>query len=59
MALPDKFHEATKHALEKAGWTITHDPYNLRFNGKDFPVDLGAEKMLGAEKDGIKNCRRG
>ena len=54
MARPDKFHDAAKHALQKDGWTITHDPYNLRFDGKDFPIDLGAEKVLAAEKDGKK-----
>jgi len=54
MARPDKFHDAAKSALEKDGWTITHDPYNLRFNGKDFPIDIGAEKILAAIKDGVK-----
>ena len=54
MARPGKFHDAAKHALEKDGWTIMHDPYNLRFNGKDFPIDIGAEKILAAEKNGVK-----
>jgi len=54
MARPDKYHDAAKNAIEKDGWIITHDPYNLRFDGKDYPVDLGAEKILAAERDGKK-----
>jgi len=34
MAAKDKFHLAARHALEKDGWTITHDPYVLNFLGK-------------------------
>ena len=26
----DIFHDAVKYALEKDGWTITHDPYLLK-----------------------------
>ena len=31
MSAKDKFHDAVKHALEKEGWQITHDP--LTFEG--------------------------
>jgi hypothetical protein len=52
----DVYHEIVKDALEKDGWTITHDPYII-FYGKEksrLNIDLGAEKIFGAEKGGIK-----
>ena len=48
----DIFHDAVKKALQKEGWTVTHDPYSINipeFRPKQ-DIDLGAEKMLGAEK---------
>lgn len=54
MAAKDKFHFAARHALEKDGWTITHDPYVLNFLGKRQEADLGAEKAIAAEKDNQK-----
>lgn len=52
MARRDKIHDAVKNALTNDGWRITHDPYTLKY-GTDNPlqVDLGAEKLLAAEKD--------
>lgn len=50
----DKFHDIVKNALLKQGWTITNDPLFLQFGGVDLYVDLGAEKMLAAEKDNYK-----
>lgn len=50
----DKFHNAVKNALIKDGWTITDDPLFLEFGGVDLYVDLGAEKMLAAQKDNQK-----
>ena len=47
----DKFHDAVKNALIKEGWIITNDPLFIQFGGVDLYVDLGAEKMLAAEKD--------
>ena len=32
------------------GWTITHDSLPLKWGTKDLYVDLGAERMLAAEK---------
>ncbi len=46
----DPFHDAVRHALEKDGWTITHDPLTLRAGGRSLYVDLGAEKLIAAEK---------
>jgi hypothetical protein len=50
----DKFHNAVKNALIKEGWTITDDPLLLQFGGVDLYVDLGAEKMIAAQKDNQK-----
>ncbi len=50
----DIFHDAVKNALVKEGWTITNDPLFIQFGGVDMYVDLGAEKILAAEKDGQK-----
>ncbi len=48
----DLFHDAVKNALIKDGWTITDDPLTFRIDGINISIDLGAEKILGAEKDG-------
>jgi len=48
----DKFHYVVKHALIKDGWTITDDPLPLDYGGVDYSVDFGAEKLIGAEKQG-------
>ena len=37
-------------ALESDGWTITHDPYTINVGDTNYHVDLGAEKLIGAEK---------
>ncbi|BAY90811.1 fdxN element excision controlling factor protein [Microchaete diplosiphon NIES-3275] len=46
----DIFHQAVKRALEKEGWAITHDPLILKFGKDKMSVDLGAEKILAAER---------
>jgi hypothetical protein len=46
----DRFHQAVRHALEKEGWTITHDPLTLLVDERRVFVDLGAERLLGAER---------
>jgi hypothetical protein len=43
-----------RNALIKDGWNITHDPYTMVFGQKDVFVDLGAERMLAAEKGNEK-----
>lgn len=52
MPARDIYHEAVKNALIKDGWTITHDPLRLAWGAKDMYIDLGAERVLGAEKAG-------
>jgi hypothetical protein len=50
----DLFHDVVKTALIKDGWQITDDPLFLKVGGVDFFIDLGAEKLLAAERDGEK-----
>ena len=46
----DLFHGHVKEALIKDGWEITHDPYMLKYLEKKMNVDLGAEKVIAAQK---------
>jgi len=51
MPARDYYHDIVCHALQKNGWTITHDPYRIKLaRGKNLFVDLGAEKLIAAEK---------
>ncbi len=52
MPARDTYHDSIKNALIKDGWTITHDPLRLQWGVKDMYVDLGAEKIVAAEKAG-------
>ncbi len=54
MAARDLFHEAVKNALQKEGWAVTHDPLTIRVGGIGMEIDLGAEKLIAAEKDAEK-----
>jgi hypothetical protein len=54
MPAKDVYHDQCKAALVKDGWTITHDPLSLKWAKKDLHVDLGAERVLAAEKLGRK-----
>ena len=50
MPARDLYHQTVREALVKDGWTITHDPLTLQVGKKDLFVDLGAEKLLAAQK---------
>lgn len=54
MSRRDDFHFPVRRALEKDGWTITHDPLPLSFRDLELEADLGAEKLFAAEKGGRK-----
>ncbi|MBD2513996.1 XisH family protein [Nostoc sp. FACHB-973] len=54
MSAKDAFHTVVKTALEKEGWLITHDPYALQVGTLELYIDLGAEKVIAAEKQGQK-----
>lgn len=38
------------NSLVKDGWTITHDPYTVKYGGVRVHADLGAEKLIAAER---------
>jgi hypothetical protein len=46
----DIYHENVRQALIRDGWIITHDPYTLTFGQRDVFIDLGAERVIAAEK---------
>jgi hypothetical protein len=54
MARRDLFHEAVKVALQKENWVITDDPLKVEAGGAKFEIDLGAERLLAAERSGEK-----
>lgn len=55
MAAKDVFHDVVKTALQKDGWVITDDPLTLRVDAfTDLFIDLGAQKLLAAEREGQK-----
>lgn len=54
MPAKDLFHRAVVHALEKEQWTITHDPFLIYYELGRMYIDLGAEKILAAERDNDK-----
>jgi XisH protein len=52
MAARDTFHQAVKQALITDGWTITADPLVIQFGSVELYIDLGAEKLIAAERAG-------
>ncbi len=50
----DIIHEPVKNALIKDGWTITHDPFTIRYKDAMVFADLAAERTIAAEKAGSK-----
>ncbi|MBS1798128.1 MAG: XisH family protein [Acidobacteria bacterium] len=54
MPARDFYHDIVKRILINDGWDITHDPYPLKLGQKDLFIDLGAEKILAAEKGSDK-----
>jgi XisH protein len=52
MSRKDQFHEAVKHALQKDGWIITHDPFTIQISeAVKLKIDLGAESTIAAQRD--------
>jgi XisH protein len=54
MPARDLDHDHVRRALVNDGWTITHDPLRLRWGVRDLYVDLGAERLLAAQKGAQK-----
>lgn len=55
----DKYHQEVREALEKEGWTITHDPLVIPIGTTRGYVDLAAERPFiaaqrGAEKIAVE-----
>lgn len=50
----DIYHDTVKTALEKDGWTITDELLRLTIGSRSVYIDLGAEKLIAAEKEGRK-----
>ena len=51
MSARDIYHNTVRQALEKDGWTITHDPFPIQIGKKRLSADLGAERLINAEKE--------
>jgi hypothetical protein len=52
MSRKDQFHEAVRHALEKDGWMITHDPFTIQISkAVKLKIDLGAESTIAAQRN--------
>ncbi len=54
MPAKDTYHNAVKNALIKEGWTITADPYRIKYKDAELFADLAAEKPIAAERSGHK-----
>ncbi|HKQ78485.1 MAG TPA: element excision factor XisH family protein [Blastocatellia bacterium] len=54
MSAKDLVHQHVITALQKDGWTITHDPFKVRWKTRKLQIDLGAEKLIAAQKDARK-----
>ena len=50
----DFYHFQAKNALIKEGWNITADPYQISVEDVDFEIDLAAEPLIAADKNGQK-----
>lgn len=54
MPAKDIYHNEVKNALIKDGWTITADPYLIKYEDAELYADLAAEKPIAAERQGQK-----
>lgn len=54
MSARDAFHEVVKKALQKDDWQITHDPLSFNLGGVKMSIDLAAERIIAAEREGKK-----
>lgn len=52
MPARDTYHPVVVRILQKDGWIITHDPYRIPVGHKNLFIDLGAEKVIAAEREG-------
>lgn len=53
MPRKDLFHDIVKQAITRAGWKVTNDPLFVpTAGGVNFFIDIGAEHIIEAEKEG-------
>lgn len=50
----DNIHNAVKNALLKDDWSITDDPYVIQYRTAKLYADLGAERIIAAERKNQK-----
>lgn len=50
MPAKDIYHDDVKISLEKDRWAITNDPLKLTIGSRSLYIDLGADRLLAAEK---------
>ena len=54
MPAKDIYNNEVKNALLKDGWTITADPYFIKYEDAELYADLAAEKPIAAQRQGQK-----
>ncbi|NJN12850.1 MAG: fatty-acid oxidation protein subunit alpha [Richelia sp. RM2_1_2] len=54
MPAKDVFHDTVKNALQKDGWLVTDEQFFIRSGGVEIYIDIGAEKIIAAERSGEK-----
>ena len=47
----DLFHDVVKTALIVEGWQVTHDPFPVDYGDVQMQIDLGAERLLAAQRN--------
>lgn len=52
MAAKDIYHMPFVRALQKDGWIITHDPLAMTVEETNLLIDIGAERVVAAERNG-------
>ena len=50
MPAKDIYHDVVKNALIKDEWTVTNDPFRLKWGARELFVDLGLSKLIAAQK---------
>ncbi|MBD2775621.1 element excision factor XisH family protein [Iningainema tapete] len=54
MPAKDIFHDTVKNALVKDGWLVTDEQFLIRSGGVEIYIDIGAEKIIAAERGSEK-----
>ena len=50
MSAKDIYHNVVKSALRNDGWIISHDPLYLKLGDDQLRINLGAERLISAQK---------